>query len=55
MNKKRKVPMSKEYEEIYRDWIEEIKKCNFMADTPVPRVMLEMQKALRGVMQGTNK
>lgn len=48
---KRKVPMIEEYEKIYQDWIKE--RPQYMADTPVTRVVLEDQKALRRVMQGT--
>jgi hypothetical protein len=53
MKTKRKVPMIKEYEQIYQDWIKEIPQ--FYADTQVTRVVLEMQMALRRVLQGTNK
>jgi len=50
---KRKIPMIKEYEDIYQDWHNEIPQ--FTANTPVTWVVLEMHRALRRVMQGTTK
>lgn len=45
--------MTKEYEEIYQDWLKDLPQ--FTADTPVTRVLLECQMALRRVLQRTNK
>ncbi len=43
--------MNQKSQKIYQDWLKELPQ--FMADTPVTEVIMECQKALRRVLQGT--
>lgn len=45
--------MKKQHEKIYQDWLKELPQ--FTSSTPVTMVLMECQKALRRVLQGTNK